>query len=274
MQENASRKPGKLWSGPELAPPISSAQPTAYPSTIRDGLHPKTLPSPLPDPSTTQETRMPCNGGKAPSQSKEGSTEWNPRWNTWPLPHSLSQDTHVVKNQQKQPISHILIRAAQTVTDQVTDSEWHLPWNSRNTAQVLFFLQVQSRRYFLFLHDISTEDTHLWPESRLFPPPVSAVLTFLLHVVWAITFPKLLRAAFRTQWHHPPGPRQGVNSLCHIVKNYLDPTLHSISLTLTSGSGPVHGPPAPVGMCGLSPVASPKYSGFSSLRRPGTFWPG
>lgn len=148
MQENASRKPGKLWSGPELAPPISSAQPTAYPSTIRDGLHPKTLPSPLPDPSTTQETRMPCNGGKAPSQSKEGSTEWNPRWNTWPLPHSLSQDTHVVKNQQKQPISHILIRAAQTVTDQVTDSEWHLPWNSRNTAQVLFFFTSSIKAVF------------------------------------------------------------------------------------------------------------------------------
>lgn len=114
------------------------------------------------------------------------------------------------------------------------------PGIHRTQHTFCFSLQVQSRQYFLLLHDISTEDTHLKPEFRLFPPLVSAVLTFLLHVVWAITFPKLLRAAFRTQWHHPPGTRQGVNSLCLIVKNYLWPnfTFYSSDPDLRIWSSP------------------------------------
>lgn len=72
--------------------------------------------------------------------------------------------------------------------------------------------RVRSGRCFLLLRDLAAEDTHLKPGSCLFPPLVSAVLTFLLHVVWAVTFLKLPRAVLRRRWRHLPGPSQGVHS--------------------------------------------------------------
>lgn len=92
MQESASRKPGRLWSGPEPVQNRGRPSPVLSPVPI----HPPPmmvctwrLPSPLPDPATTQEMGTPCNRGKAPSPSKEGYAEWDLRWNTQPPPHSL-----------------------------------------------------------------------------------------------------------------------------------------------------------------------------------------
>lgn len=105
MQESASRKPGRLWSGPE--PVQNRGRPSPALSHVLIHPLPMTgcvwrLPSPLPDLATSQERGTPCDRGESPFPEQGGSyAEWDLRWNTLPPSHSLPQDTHVVKNQPK-----------------------------------------------------------------------------------------------------------------------------------------------------------------------------
>lgn len=215
MQDSGSRKPGRLWSGPE--PGQNRCQCSAHCLSIhhprwfapRDSAQPPTRPiHHTGDMYTLRQRESPF-----PEQG-ELYRMGSELEHTGPATLSFSGHTRAEK-----PTATKTAYSLYTNKDSSEcegSSHWRWMTSTRefteHSTSFVFSLQVQSSQCFLLLHDITTEDTHLQPVSCLFPPSVSAVLTFLLHAVGAVTLSKLLRAVFRMPWHRLPGPRQGVNS--------------------------------------------------------------
>lgn len=214
MEDHRWRKTGRLWSGQNWChqsasfSPLPSHQPSTMVCTPR-------LPSPLTIPSRTEETRYTLQKRESPFPEQRGL----PRMGSeveHTAPNILSFSGHTwwtSHHQQKQPVSHMLIGTTQNVMHnyglQMTST---LEFKEYSTSFVLLFFTNSTKPVFSAL---------MWYIHRAhsplacissFPLLVSAVVTVLLYSVWAITSSKLLRAVFRTCWHHPPGPCQSVTS--------------------------------------------------------------